>query len=454
MSPDSSVRILFVGDMHLGRLPSRVPDAALDQGGWSRREIGPAGAWRAIVAQALELGVDAVALAGDLVERDNALFEAYGPLADGVRRLVDGGVTVAGVAGNHDTTVLPRLAAEIEGFHLLGPGGTWTALPVTGKSGGRLDLVGWSFPTRHHGASPLLNPPPVPSGITLGLLHADLDAHDSASAPVTSDALRAVGYQGWFLGHVHRPGPVPADGTPFYLGSVTGLKPTETGLHGPVLVDVDRTGRLTARRLPLATLRWEERALDCTDLADPATGLPSHLLGLLRQIHQECVAELDETLALGVRVTLTGAVDNPAAVEKAVRDFPLDEAVTTLGETVFFVQKIATDLNLRADLAALATRADPPGLLARQILALENPGADIPGVPDPAALVEDLVAAAAFEIARIDRENTFAALDDQNEQEGPPSPDELVHMIARSGRLALAGLLAQTEYGEAPHAAE
>ena len=67
MSPDSSVRILFVGDMHLGRLPSRIPDTALDQGGWSRREIGPAGAWRRIVDAALELEVDAVALAGDLV---------------------------------------------------------------------------------------------------------------------------------------------------------------------------------------------------------------------------------------------------------------------------------------------------------------------------------------------------------------------------------------------------
>ena len=63
------------------------------------------------------INTDAVGafLAGDLVERDNALFEAYGPLATGVRRLVERGIVVAAVAGNHDTMALPRLAAEIDG---------------------------------------------------------------------------------------------------------------------------------------------------------------------------------------------------------------------------------------------------------------------------------------------------------------------------------------------------
>ena len=119
MPPEPSVRILFVGDMHLGRLPSRVPSAALDREGMNLLEIGPAGTWKRIVDAAIEHGVDAVALAGDLVERDNAMFEAYGPLATGVRKLVAQGIIVAGVAGNHDTRVLPKLAMEIDGFHLL-----------------------------------------------------------------------------------------------------------------------------------------------------------------------------------------------------------------------------------------------------------------------------------------------------------------------------------------------
>jgi DNA repair exonuclease SbcCD nuclease subunit len=184
MSPGSSVRILFVGDMHLGRLPSRVPPAALDKGGMNLRDIGPAGTWERIVDVAIEHEVDAVALAGDLVERDNAMFEAYGPLATGVRKLVEQDIVVAGVAGNHDTRVLPKLAAEIDGFHLLGTGGTWSMLPVSGDDGLSINLVGWSFPYHHHTASPLKTAPPQPDGITFGLLHADLLDAGSRYAPV------------------------------------------------------------------------------------------------------------------------------------------------------------------------------------------------------------------------------------------------------------------------------
>jgi len=451
MPPESSVRILFVGDMHLGRLPSRVPSAALDQGGMNLRDIGPAGTWKRIVDAAIEHKVDAVALAGDLVERDNAMFEAYGPLAGGVRKLVEKGILVAGVAGNHDTRVLPKLAAEIDGFHLLGPGGTWSTLPVSGKDGLTINLAGWSFPSHHHTASPLLATPPRPAGLTFGLLHADLFDASSRYAPVKSADLQSVGYRGWFLGHIHKPDPISIDGTPFYLGSVTGLKPTETGCHGPVLVQVARGGQMEARRLPLATLRWEERDLDCGDLADPAVDLAAHLLGGLRNLHDNLENELDETRALGMRVTLTGEVDDPAALEKTVRDFDFGEAVIKLGETVLFVQKITNSVTARIDLLEVARRSDPPGLLARQVLALENPTQPVPGIPDPAALVDDLVDAARQTIGKVDRETALAPLFGED---ADLSRGRIREMLTQSGRLALAGLLAQPDKGEARNAAE
>ena len=445
MPPESSVRILFVGDMHLGRLPSRVPDAVLDQGGMNLRDIGPAGAWKRIVDAAIEHEVDAVALAGDLVERDNAMFEAYGPLASGVRKLVEQDIIVAGVAGNHDTRVLPKLAAEIDGFNLLGSGGTWSILPISGGDGLTINLVGWSFPSPHHTASPLKTAPPLSDGITFGLLHADLLDASSRYAPVKSVDLQRVHYRGWFLGHIHKPDPVLTNGTPFYLGSVTGLKPTETECHGPVLVQVDRGGQIEARRIPLATLRWEERDLDCSGLTDPAVDLAAHLLHELRNLHDSLENELDETRALGVRITLTGEVDDPAALEKAVRGFEFDEAVIKLGETVLFIQKITSRMTARIALLQVAGRSDPPGLLARQILALENPLQSVPGIPDPAALVDDLVAAARQTIGQMDRETAFAPLVGEDDD---LSPERIREMMTRSGRLALAGLLAQGEDGE------
>ena len=247
------------------------------------------------------------------------------------------------------------------------------------------------------------------------------------------------------------PDPISTDGTPFYLGSVTGLKPTETGCHGPVLVEVDGGGQLSARRLALASLRWEERELVCSGLPDPATNLASHLLHVLRNIHENLENELDETRALGTRITLTGEVDDPAAVEKAVRDFAVEEAVVRIGETVLFVEKITSDLKARVDLAALARGDDPPGLLARHILALENPSSPVPGIPDPAALVDELVAGARLEIGQVDRQTVFSPLVGQDDH---PPREEIVKMLARSGRLALAGMLAQPGNREASHAAE
>jgi exonuclease SbcD len=450
MPPESSVRILFVGDMHLGLLPSSVPDAVIDQGGFSARDLGPAAAWERIVDAALAHRVHAVALAGDLVDRDNAMFEAYGPLASGVRRLVEHGIVVAAVAGNHDTEVLPRLAAEIEGFHLLGPGGTWSQVAIPGDQGLNLQLVGWSFPARHHTASPLRNELPPLEGITLGLLHADLDAFGSEYAPVRKTELAKTGLQGWFLGHIHRPDEIPADGEPFYLGSVTGLNPNETGLHGPVLVQVSGNGALAARRLPLAPLRWEKLTIDCSELEDPVRQIESHLLGRLGKYFGSPGNQLDEVRALGVRLTLTGAVDDPATMENILRNLDLDQLVTRHQGTVLFVQKITNRLVARIDLFKVAERADPPGLFARRILALENPHKHVPGVTDPFQLSSDLVEQARQELTRVD---SAAAFKDLMPDSTAPSADRIREILIQSGRLALAGMLNQSDSAkEAGHA--
>ncbi len=90
MPPDPSVRILFVGDMHLGTRPARVP-AGLPEAD----AMGPGGAWDRTVRAALDHGVRAVALAGDVVNRRNELFEARRPLDRGLGRLADAGTIPA-----------------------------------------------------------------------------------------------------------------------------------------------------------------------------------------------------------------------------------------------------------------------------------------------------------------------------------------------------------------------
>ena len=89
------MKLLAVGDIHLGRTPSRLPPELADRA----RELGPAEAWRRAVNAAIAAEVGAVLLAGDVVERDDDFFEAYRELSQGVKRLTDAGIAVIGVAG-------------------------------------------------------------------------------------------------------------------------------------------------------------------------------------------------------------------------------------------------------------------------------------------------------------------------------------------------------------------
>jgi hypothetical protein len=134
-----ALKLLAVGDIHLGRRPSRLPEALAERA----RELGPAGAWERAVAAAIRLEVDAVLLAGDVIEREDDFYEGYRELHAGVSRLEAAGIRVLGVAGNHDVHVLPRLARQLDDFHLVGADGHWEAVDL-GSADEPVTLWGWS----------------------------------------------------------------------------------------------------------------------------------------------------------------------------------------------------------------------------------------------------------------------------------------------------------------------
>ncbi len=369
MSPASETRILFVGDMHLGRPAGGLP-AELAAAG-----LGPAAALDRVVDAAREHEVHAVAFAGDLVDGANALFEAYGLLEAMVEKLAAAGVSVVAVAGNHDTRTLPRLADQLgERFCLLGAGGTWSSFLIPGDAPLPVRLVGWSFPHPRYDRSPLEDPPPAPreAEITLGLLHADLDGGSSPYAPVAGADLRSVGYRLWFLGHIHRPDPLQDD-APGYLGSLSPLDPTETGVHGPVLVTVDRQAQLRAERLPLAPLRWEHTDLACPPLPSPRDDLGPALLKAMLDRHRELESSCPDLVALGFRLTLGGRHPDPRAVHEAAAALKPEDMITRAPTgAALFVNKLTIQVHGAHDLAAMARHTDPAGLLARRILELEQ----------------------------------------------------------------------------------
>lgn len=430
MASGGATVLMCVGDMHLGRLPSGLPGGILDEYELAPRRLGPAEAWRRVVAQAIALPVDAVVLAGDLVESDNSRFEAFGQLQSGIERLTAAGIEVCAVAGNHDVEVLPRLAGSLEGFRLLGAGGRWEDCIISGRDGPEVRLVGWSFPQQIVTTSPL--PPgrlPFPDDMPLlGILHADLDAAGSRYAPVGRAELAAAGPHAWLLGHIHRPTLSHRDDHLGYLGSLVGLDRTETGRHGPWLISVDGVGQITQRQLTLGPLRWETVVLPVDELANPTVDLPAAVIAALRRRHGELADELTGTEALGCRVRLTGRCGDFAGLLQAVAEFRADQLAVPCGATLLFVDRLVNDAAPAIDLTELAQAADPPGLLARHLLAVER-GDDQPLI--------DAVRAGAAEMTGRPQ---FAALDRPD-----PGDPELRQRLLRVGYRVLAALLAQQE---------
>ena len=170
------VKILSTADLHIGRTPTRVPDAIRTQSSCARM-------WSAVVELAIREEVDLVTLSGDVVDHANRFFEATGPLETGIAQLAAAGIDTYAVAGNHDYDVLPRIvdAVGTDRFHLLGRHGQWESVDFVRDGKPELRIWGWSFPDRHFETNPLAGwagevDDQLPS---VGLLHADLDVLDS-----------------------------------------------------------------------------------------------------------------------------------------------------------------------------------------------------------------------------------------------------------------------------------
>lgn len=421
------LKLLAVGDIHLGRRPSRLPAALADRA----RDLGPAGAWARTVDLAIREGVHAVVLAGDVIERDKDFYEGYRELQSGVRRLTEAGIQVLGVAGNHDVRVLPRLARHIPAFRLLGAGGAWEALELDG-GGEPLTLWGWSFPQERVPHSPLagfrFERHPGPN---LGLLHCDRDQPGSPYAPVASAELRAAGLDGWLLGHIHAPDALTAETPSGYLGSLTGMDPGEPGAHGPWLIRIER-GRIAAvTQQVLAPLRWTALDVDISGL-ESADDVRPLLLERLQALDGAVADAAVAPEAVGLRIRLTGRSRFGASAAALYGEADREHVFSGARGSHYFIERLTVDTRPEVALAELAERSDPPGLLARRLLLLDRPADD----PDRQALLAE----ARRRLDPVARDARWQALG--REHLDDPSAAE---WLRRSGTRLLERMLAQQE---------
>ena len=438
--------ILAIGDVHLGTSCSGLPDA-ISSWGIDPADLTPAGALRLAVDYAIERQVDAVLFAGDVVESTNARFEAMAPLEESTRRLLDSGIEVIAVAGNHDVEALPRLAALIDGFTLLGAGGRWEAITLSKDGRPFAQVVGWSFGETHVRQSPvalLLGEPlpaPLPPVARIGLLHGDLGASGGHYGPIRQAELDDTGYDAWLLGHIHKPSieglSAPGGARPSgYLGSLVGLDPSETGPHGPWLLKLSNEGAIDLEQVPLAPLRWENVAVSMDGLVH-VEDVPDRLLAVAQE-HLQALAQTGRTpRALGLRVTLTGASNPYEDIRKWITAGDWNSMVRVVDGTVVFFNRIVDAMELHIDLEKIASGDDPASLLARRLLLLGQNNEQS----------RELLNRARERLSKIDRQDIWNPVREHRNAADPLSEDSLRVLLLRSGKAALSAMLSGRDSG-------
>jgi len=371
-----TLKLLVTGDIHLG-MRSTGPGEHL-----SVRPM-----WEEIVPKlAVKHDVDLVVLTGDIVEHANRLFEAQGSLRRGVERLLQDGIEVVAVSGNHDHDVFPGMVDAVDrpGFRLLGRDATWERLAWPNDREPQVYLEGWSFPDRSsaYRNDPLAayDLPSLPrSGLpVVGVLHGDLPggaAGGSKYAPLTVASLARPNVDVWLLGHIHKPGVQQEDAPKIlYPGSPQALDPSETGDHGPWLVEIAPGGRFTAAMLPASPIQYAALPVDISG-AETVPGVYDTIMDRVAAWIDAYTERAAEPLqALHVRATLTGRSVVAAELREGKEFRPSEFHEEYAGVAVSLDPAVQMLAHLPLDLAATAKEHNPLGILCQRILELEADG--------------------------------------------------------------------------------
>jgi DNA repair protein SbcD/Mre11 len=270
-------RLLHLADLHLGWTPRELPtEAAAAVRGRRDALLGAA------VDVALAERVDLVVIAGDLFETYRPEAGVVGDALRQLRRLVDAGIALLTVPGNHDELTYPRSVYRSEAA-------AWPGVLVTRPDPGpaarfhlggfdvhvtALAYVGGVTPA----GAPLRDFPRAPdSGLHLAVFHGTLVGAAARpggpfaggrSLPLDTHALAAAGFDYVALGHLHVPQEVPLGGgrVAVYPGCVGGKGPGDVGADHWTLVefgrDAPRVRRLPASVAPVWTREFDLGTVD------------------------------------------------------------------------------------------------------------------------------------------------------------------------------------------------
>lgn len=257
------MRFIHISDVHLDTAFAGRSDALR-----SRLRHASLQAFERCASTAITEEVDALLIAGDLIDGPYLSFETERFLLRQLRRLTESGIAVVYATGNHDPGTGHRAAglAWPDGVTVIARGDPVT-VPIhrlgSPEPAGHVTGAGHATAHESDDLSRRLRPATDTRLPQVALLHTQVATAAARRAhhpyaPSTLEHLRGAGFHYWALGHVHLRQEL--SGTPpiHYSGNLQGRNPRETGPKGGLLVDLtDPTGPLVEFR-EFAPVRWEK----------------------------------------------------------------------------------------------------------------------------------------------------------------------------------------------------
>jgi exonuclease SbcD len=356
------VRFIHCADLHLDS-PLRGLERYEGAPAQSMREA-TRRAFANVVDLAIEREADFMLIAGDVFDGDWLDFNTGLFFANQLRRLADDDIRVFIVRGNHDAlSKISKAVTLPRNVHVFRANKPETVvdeelgIAIHGQSfasGVVTDDLAAEYPDMRPG---LLN---------IGILHTALagrEGHETY-APTTADRLAGKGYHYWALGHVHAHEVVRENPWIVFPGSTQGRHARELGPKGCVVVeaDVDK-GIRSVEFVETDVARWQHVAIDATDLATP-----EDLQATVQRAVRSAVLDAGERL-LALRLSISGRTPLHGKLAGSPESFRA-ETCAWLNEAsggTAWLEKLKLSVSAPLDLAALAARDDPFGMLVRRL---------------------------------------------------------------------------------------
>lgn len=322
-----------------------------------------------VIDLSIERSTDFVLISGDVFDGDWPDFNTGLYFASQLRRLDSVNIPVFLIHGNHDAvskiTKSVPLPKNVFTFRASAP-----ETKIIESIG--VAIHGQSFASEAVTTDlAAAYPAPLPGLLNIGLLHTALSGREGHQpyAPTTVDRLSNKGYDYWALGHVHRREVVCESPWIVFPGNTQGRHARETGTKGCMVVAAEPgIGIQSAEFVATDVARWHHFNFDIAGMSvedDLHAAIQS-------EVRSAQMAAGDRTLALRMTISGRGPLHKTIVTNREALRPHVSALVSEASAGNAWLEKIRLKVTAPLDLARLAERDDPIGLLIRSLEELEQ----------------------------------------------------------------------------------